>query len=662
MHLQSLRPTGPNNLYSSRSSTLVMNAQTGAQIKSIAYRSEIDGLRAIAVLAVVLYHAGIGPAAGFVGVDVFFVISGYLITALLYKEWNVTNRIGIFAFYARRFRRLFAALMLVVTSTVVISAFVLSPFGEVKEVAQSASASFMFVSNFYFEMTTGGYFDGNSDTLPLLHLWSLAVEEQFYFVWPMLLIVVLRLRPNSLVPILIALTLSSLVLAEFLVVNNPQTAFYQMPARFWELAIGGLIALQPSGKLREGGIAAGLSLAILLLAVFISPAHFPGIGALPAVVGAALLLYTVHGTTRLGMAGMVLRSRPMVFFGVISYSLYLWHWPLLALDRAMRAGPSPVEMRLSLCLVAVVLAWLSYRFVECPFRYAEPGAHSSRVVTAGLASSLALAVAAVTIGDRFDQEPPPTDLASLTSRDMPENHSSCHYMGNEPLAVFPKPGCNSVPDLPVHVVIWGDSMALAWQPFAWSLGRQAGVAATSYSRDACPPVLDYSNGKRLAEDQLCRRFNALVIGRIKGIDTLILSSTWSPVVQQSDRQAAFTEYKTGLLDTVRQVLPIVKKIILLGPTPHLPDSAPRCIRASNLDACAVNRNEFDAITSESRQLLVSIATAYEAVTYLDPADFFCTDEICPVLKDGYGLYWDSYHVSSTAARNFAAASLGKMQN
>jgi peptidoglycan/LPS O-acetylase OafA/YrhL len=625
---------------------------TGAGTNNITYRPEIDGLRAIAVLSVVLYHAGIGPAAGFVGVDVFFVISGYLITALLHKEWSVTGRIDMFAFYARRFRRLFAALVLVVISTVVISAFVLSPFGEIQQVAQSASASFVFASNFFFEMTTGGYFDGSTDTLPLLHLWSLAVEEQFYLVWPILLIVVLRLRPNSLVPVLVVLTLSSLMLAELLVISNPEAAFYQMLARFWELAIGGLIALRPSGQLRDGRTAASLSLTILLVAVVMPTTHFPGIGALPAVTGAALLLYAVHGTTQLGMAGMWLRSRPMVFFGLISYSLYLWHWPLLAIDRATRAGPSPVEIRLLLCVVAVVLAWFSYHFVERPFRRTDPDAPNPRIVAAGLTASFALALAAITLGNHLDREPPPTDLASQTGRDMPKNRLSCHYRGDESLSMFPKPGCNSDPNKPVRVVIWGDSMALAWQPFAWDIGQITGMAATSYSRDACPPVIDYSNGKRMVEAKLCRKFNSLVMNKIRDIDTLILSATWS--------QAADTEFKTRLQETVKKVSPYVKKIILLGPTPHLRDTAPRCINASSLDACAISRNEFDEKTYESKKLLSSIAANFDTVTYIELTDFFCSPDICPVLKDGYGLYWDSYHVSSTAAHNFAATYLGKL--
>ncbi|NOX68188.1 MAG: acyltransferase [Gammaproteobacteria bacterium] len=635
---------------------------TGSEVKRIAYRPEIDGLRAIAVLAVVFYHAGFGPAAGFVGVDVFFVISGYLITALLYKEWTVTGRVGMFAFYARRFRRLFAALVLVVTSTVVISVFVLSPFGEVKQVAQSAAASLLFVSNFFLEMTTGGYFDEATDTLPFLHLWSLAVEEQFYLLWPLLLITVLRLRSNLLAPVLAVLALASFLWAELLVTNNPQMAFYQMPARFWELAIGGLIALRPAGSLRNGAVPAFLSLIILLIAVTIPTVHFPGIGALPAVAGAALLLYAVHGSDQLGMAGSLLRSRPMVFFGLISYSLYLWHWPLLALDKATRAGPAPLAFRLLLVVVASLLAWLSYRYVERPTRRADPGTSDQKIVVAGLIASVALAVAALTLGQRLDREPLPTDLASATSRDMPANRIRCNYRGDESLAVFPKPDCLSVPDVPLRIVIWGDSMALAWQPFAWIMGERAGVAATSFSRDACPPLLDYANGKRPLEDRLCREFNTRVLDEIKGIDTLILSSTWMPASRNDMQPANFADYAVRLRETIEQVVPIVKNVILLGPTPHLADSAPRCIRASNLDACAIKRSRFDTRTQASRELLESIAIAYDTVVYADPADFFCTDEICPVLKDGYSLYWDSNHVSSTAARSFAVTYLDEIQD
>ena len=349
-----------------------------------------------------------------------------------------------------------------------------------------------------------------------------------------------------------------------------------------------------------------------------------------------------------------------MFFGLISYSLYLWHWPLLALDKATRAGPSPLEIRLLLCLAAVVLAWLSYRFVERPFRRAAPGSSCPRLVAAGLSATVALAVATVTLGDLLDRQPPANDLASVTGRDKPENQFSCHYRGNESLSIFPKPGCDSVRNTPARVVIWGDSMALAWQPFAWAIGQRTGMSATSYSRDACPPVIGYSNGKRPAEDRFCRKFNALVIKKIRDVDTLILSARWTTALRPGVNQAADSDLKARLHDTIQTVSPYVRNIILLGPTPSLRDTAPRCINASSLDSCAVSRGEFDTEAGESRMILASVAAHYDKVNYIELADFFCTPEVCPVLKDGYGLYWDSYHVSSTAVRNFSAMYLGKI--
>ena len=334
----------------------------------IAYRPEIDGLRAIAVVAVVLYHAGFGFHAGLVGVDVFFVISGYLITSLLFRERETTGRINLTAFYARRVRRIVPALVVVVVATVIASAFKLSPFGEIRQTAQSGAASLLFVANIFFQAHTGGYFDPSAERMPLLHLWSLGVEEQFYLLWPLGLIALLGSLHKATFAIVGICGLVSLALTEFLIYGHPQAAFYQMPARFWELALGGLIALKPAGRLVDGRMPAAVGAMIVLAATLIPIGHFPGIGALPAVFGAGLLLYAIHGSSRLGWTGAVLRSRPMVFFGLISYSLYLWHWPLLALERATHAGQLSIELRAMICAISVVLAWLSCCFIERPLR------------------------------------------------------------------------------------------------------------------------------------------------------------------------------------------------------------------------------------------------------------------------------------------------------
>ena len=618
----------------------------------IAYRPEIDGLRAIAVLAVVLYHAGFGFNAGLVGVDVFFVISGYLITSLLYREWETTGQIDLFAFYARRVRRIVPAMVVVVATVVVASAFLLSPFGEVRQVAQSGAASLLFVANFFFQAHTGGYFDPSAERMPLLHVWSLGVEEQFYLLWPLGLIAVLRWWRTSVFAVVAVCGLLSIALAEVLMYGNAQAAFYWMPARFWELALGGLVALRPAGMLADGRMPAAVGVIVVLAATIFPIAHFPGIGALPGVLGAGILLHAIHGSRRLGWAGAMLCSRPMVFFGLISYSLYLWHWPLFALERATHAGQPPLEMSAAICVAAVVLAWLSFRFVERPLRRPDPTTSNRKIVAGGLIVSLSLAYAATTLGNALHRETPPQDLASRTARDMPENRDQCHFRGDESLDVFPKPGCNSIEGRPVRVVIWGDSHALAWQSFAWAIAERQGVAATSYTRDACAPILDYDNGKRMLEAKRCREFNTRVASSFHGIDTLILAAEWPAGTIGPD-------FAAKLEATIQRVVPHAKRIILLGQTPYLHDAVPQCITSHDLPACAITRGEFNVQSDGARTLLRSIAAKYVNVEYVDLSDFFCNAQTCSAMKDGYGLYWDSNHVASTAVRAFTKQYLSR---
>jgi len=615
-------------------------------VSRIPYRSEIDGLRAIAILSVVLYHAHLGLRAGLVGVDVFFVISGYLITSLLYQEWLTTNHIDLFAFYARRVRRLFPALMLVVVTVLAISALVLPPYGEIKQVAQSAAASLLFVGNFFFQAHTGGYFSPSAEHFPLLNMWSLGVEEQFYLLWPLGLLVLLKWHRKSIFVIVAACGLASLALAELLMLTHPAVAFYQMPARFWELALGGVIALRPAQALVDGRVPAFVGVIIITASTLFPATDFPGIAALAAVGGAGLLLYAVHGSTQLGWTGKFLRSRPMVFLGLISYSLYLWHWPLLSLARITHAGSLTVVTRMLVLLTATVLAWLSYRFVERPFRRPQKGTAGYKVVTAGLIAALALAFASVTLGNALNRQPPATDLASRTASDFPANRFRCNYREDQSLDDFPRSGCNSVAGKPVQVAIWGDSFALAWQPFAWALAKQLGVAAVDYSRDGCPPVLDYGSGHNYLQEQRCIEFNKLVFGRLRGMDTVILVARWPGLSTRPDFYAKFAA-------TIKQVAPLVGNIIILGPTPFLRDSVPQCIASHDLPACAISRSQFDAESNPIRMLLRSITMKYKNTEYVELANFFCNADTCPALKNGYGLYWDAGHVSLTAARMFS---------
>lgn len=601
----------------------------------IAYRREIDGLRAIAVLAVVLYHAGVPPVAGFVGVDIFFVISGYLITALLLREHALTRRIDLLAFYARRVRRIFPAAATVVLAVLGL-AYALLPGTAMMQTAHSAGAAAVFGANFFFQATTGGYFDASSDRMPLLHLWSLSVEEQFYFLWPALLIVLLRWKPKAFAPIVGGLGLASFVLAEVLIQTNPEAAFFQMPARFWELAAGGLVAALPVRALPVW-VPTGATM-LALAACFIPLDHFPSIGVMPAVVGAALLLAAINGGGNLGPAGTWLRSRPMVGVGLISYSLYLWHWPLLALYSATTIGPGSTQIRLTFCALAVLLAMASYRYVEQPLRRIGS---SRRVVILGVGTMVAMVIGTTVLANSV--APTPADMAA---NDFPQNRQLCHYMNTD--TDFPRQGCESIPGQSAKVALWGDSMALAWEPLAVELGTRARMSAIDYSRDACPPALGFLASRAMTSDKKCRDWNMQVFERARSMDTVILAGRWD-VSFQSDRQAL----EAGLRATLEGLIH-VRRVLVLGPTPELPDEVPRCLQANNIGACAVSRSAFNANSQTSRDFLKQLVQHYPNAEYVEPADWLCTATVCPAIKDGIALYWDSHHVSTTAARAFAA--------
>ncbi|MDB5622017.1 MAG: acyltransferase 3, partial [Devosia sp.] len=294
-------------------------------------------MRSLAIVPVVLYHAGVTLlSGGFVGVDIFFVISGYLITSIITRELD-QNRFSIIDFYRRRILRIVPLLFIVVLAVLVAGHFVLFPF-ELQALGETAAATALFVSNIYFYLTTD-YFDAPANGIPLLHTWSLAVEEQFYIVFPVLLWALHRWARPYLVPVLVALVIGSLALS----VVGTQLAriftFYMLPTRAWELGVGALLAVVPMAPIRsrlwrEVLGWAGLVLVLAPLFYLTEASAFPGLNALPPVLGAALLIGWGEGT----MVGRALEWRVLVYLGLISYALYLWHWPVIVFD-AFVTGP-----------------------------------------------------------------------------------------------------------------------------------------------------------------------------------------------------------------------------------------------------------------------------------------------------------------------------------
>lgn len=607
--------------------------------RTLAYRPGIDGMRAIAVLGVVLYHAGFGPPAGFVGVDVFFVISGFLITSLLEAELAATGRIGLAAFYARRVRRLFPALSIVLVVTVAASVAVLS-YGELTSALQSAAASVVFGANIFFQYTTGDYFGPNVNHLPLLHLWSLGVEEQYYLLWPVALLFARRLPLSARRAVFVFFALASLAFAEWSLSRGTQAAFYSMPSRWWELSLGALVAWTPVTGHRVGRWESWAGTLVIVAAMAIPTKHFPGVGALPATLGAALLL---HASTVKGGAWGLLSSRPMVLIGKVSYPFYLWHWPLLALAAVAIPGDIPAPTRAALVLAALLLAAATWRWVERPV-HLIPMALPRRLVGATLLTCVALAVLVVQVADATRSTPPSNDPGAIAERDMPANMDHCHNLSIRPDQLPDETACVLGGDAPPKVAIWGDSHALAFQPFATAVAIGEGRTAIAYSRDACAPAIDYDNGERPVAVARCRSFNAAALLRAETMDTVILASRWPA---PADR-----DFAADLTATVDQLSSHVRHILIIGATPDLPASVPDCIRRNSLKSCEVPREQFIAQSSAVRALLTSIAMRHPNVTYVEPIDFFCNQKTCPGVRNGLALYWDSNHISSSAAAVF----------
>ena len=583
------------------------------------YHPEIDGLRAVAVLAVVAYHAGLG-GAGFVGVDVFFVISGYLITSLLLRDISATGRPDFAGFYARRVRRILPAAIFVTVASGW-GAYLLLPPVEMKQVFQSAAAAFVFGANFFFQLTTGDYFDAPAGQMPLLHLWSLGVEEQFYQLWPLALVWVLRTRRPRRSMLLIAA--ASLVLAQLLIAWRQEWAFYQMPPRFWELAAGGLIAMGPRRAMPAWVAEVGL---VVTVAACLYPLpQIPGIGVLPAVVGATTICAAAHGGGNPGLAGRFLRSKPMVGIGLISYSLYLWHWPLLAFYRATCVGEPDLEIRLMLCAIAFPLAIASYRYIEQPFRQMHH--QTARTVAIGGVASLVLSLSACAIGmqpdSRIAQDPFP--LATEAQNDLPP--ALCRYSWNE----------TEVPKCPdpagAKVAIWGDSMAYAWRP-------AMPAPVVDLSHDSCPPLLDWMPDQARRVHFICRDFEAAAVNHIGKQPILVIVARWRLTGTQPQ----------ALRRTLEAVSAKVRRVVLIGPTPELPDTVPRCIRKRAEAECALPRASFDQQAAPILAALRQAADGMSNVTVVDVTDYFCTAISCPPIKDGVPLYWDSHHPTVKAVR------------
>jgi peptidoglycan/LPS O-acetylase OafA/YrhL len=500
-------------------------------VSSLSYRPEIDGLRALAVMPVILFHAGFHVfSGGFIGVDVFFVISGYLITGILLADCS-KGQFSITRFYERRARRILPALFCVIVACLPFAWFSMLP-EELARFGKSILAVIGFASNITFWLEEG-YFSSGSELKPLLHTWSLAVEEQFYILFPLVLYLIRNASRRTQTLLIGAAALASFALCEMAAYHFQTANFYLAPTRAWELLCGSLCAcLGWQGTRRHAGWLAGLGLLLIVVSIFglDGTLPFPSHWALLPVGGSMLLI--LFASTDRG-AGRLLALPPFVGIGLISYSLYLWHQPVFAFARLLTAGPLSQGKMLGLVVLAIVLAVLSWRFVEQPFR------KRSGIGEARLALPIAFGLAIVLAGTggwlfldkgapwRFSLSRDPA-ISAMTKADPPPRAEGGDCQSDRdgfanPCTIMPRPSAAQ------RIALYGDSHAQALLPAFRELARQRGAELHYASFGGCPPLLGgyVINGNYRADfcPELARR--EIAHARAAHIDTVWLAGRWA---------------------------------------------------------------------------------------------------------------------------------------
>ncbi len=654
-------------------SALGMQAPDGTP--HLGYRPDIEGLRGIAVLLVLLCHAGLpGVRGGFVGVDVFFVISGFLISRIILID-VLAGQFSFARFYRRRIKRLLPAFSLV-SLAVAGAGLALSLPDHLIDIGQSLVASGVFATNVLFWHETG-YFASAAELKPLLHSWSLGVEEQFYLVYPMLLIAGLRLsRRFGGAAITLAMLLASLAVSIAWTTGNTQAAFFLLPARAWELMVGACLALaaQPDlGRLvRESVSVAGIAMIGVAAMFFTDATPFPGVAATLPVGGAALLILS-GGDTVAGRAA--LRNPPILFLGRISYSLYLWHWPLLAFARYRAIDGIDMTTAMLLLALAVGLAWLTWRFVEQPMRREDRLTGRQPFVFAAVSSIVLIAIgggliASKGLPQRYDGVT--ADLIA-TAADK-DRRRDCIGI---PTRIIPvaSPCLYGAARTAPTVALWGDSHAHA---LISSMGRVEGKwgrAVAFFGYADCPPVI----GIEKVGDSGCGAYGRAVLERLlsdRSIRDVVIvarhaaylkggTADWGPAeARHVERlapgragQSLAATYEHGLGREVALLRGAGKMVVLVLPIPEVAYDVPRVaallhLAGRDIDGFSRPYAMYESRQADVRTFMTGIA-ARTGARIVDPAHWLCDGRRCRVSEDGRLLYYDDDHLSVLGATRLA---------
>lgn len=643
------------------------------------YRADIDGLRAIGVLLVVAFHAYPSSVkAGFIGVDIFFVISGFLISTIILQ--NIQNNSFSFSdFYSRRISRIFPALTLILSSCLVFGWLTLLP-DEFKHLGKHVAGGATFISNFLL-WGESGYFDLSAETKPLLHLWSLGIEEQFYLLWPLLLwgVAILKIRPVYLIPTGILISFS---LNIFGIQNNAIAVFYSPLTRFWELLIGSYLAwlmlvkkelIERISSVNKNIISfTGIALICIAITFITKSSLFPGWWALLPTLGTALIIFAGQNAW---INKVVLSNRVFVWFGLISFPLYLWHWPILSFAQILEGEPTPIYIRGRLVLLSVMLAWLTYKFIEKPIRF---GPNKTNKVYALIIVMCLTGISGFAI---FLGYIPPRQNSPLLQKVIDARNESADFSGLSPLNYAGQPFYIVGDSKSETTVMLGNSHVLQYAPRILELKANSDKKLNTVifaTRNACNPIpnIDYMPPGNPSEVEPCRNLKQAALDLVKreNVKKVLIGGCWNCDFISRDSNlrmaselnsyyfvkdskstntsnAVGRELALNELKELMTELSKTKRVYLLLDNPLSQRFDPESyLKGSRFGVISVSDSENYLPDNEEqlelRKQLIKIAKESNA-TVIDPANYLCKDGKCMrTAPDGAPIYRDSNHLRS----------------
>ena len=593
---------------------------------------QIQGLRAVAALLVTIFHARLMPG-GFIGVDIFYVISGYLITGLIIREIDKTGRLDLNEFYQRRIKRLLPTSVFVLFITAIVGMFVLPAITR-DALGRDLFAAAAYVSNYLFAWWENDYQNLNATPSPFIHYWSLAVEEQFYVVWPIFILFLSRYGKRAIFQGVAIVTALSLLLSIYLTQVAPIWAFYSLPTRAWELGFGALLLFIPDRYLRNRFLpwigAIGIAIATFN---FDESTAFPGFNALLPVVATAILIGSIPVWPR--FFNDLSNNRLMQWLGAISYPLYLWHWPALVLPSSALGRPLQIRERLLCILLTIVLAHITSKFVEQPLRHRSFSAKKvygffATTTAVSLLAGVAIASTASSVinvkGTNYS-----FNLEQVVAKPAVYG-DGCHVNYGEVESgdcTYGEIGSAT------KVVLYGDSHAAQWFPTLEVLARERGFELISLTKSACPSVDVPRSDQGAYKNSECDKWRENSIKRIQKIKpTAVILSSFQYFTEPRGYSSRAQWWNEGQRRLLADLQGSSRNLIYISDTPHPLRDIPNCLASQDVKDCDTTEKTPNVIINGFKKI--------------DPTPWLCTN-VCSSIKDGYVVYRDGSHISVQAA-------------